>query len=292
MRYVTVRLLAAFCVLAVVACEQEPVGPPVVVYASSGDDTTLQSWLEEFTDSTGIPVTVVDGASGANTDAVISNRGTPSADILLTDNVADIWRAAEEGALRPIQSERLSAVPGVLRDPDGLWVALEYRYAAIKVAPRIAVAQASNYAELAALELRDEVCLSSSELAVNRALIAMLIQDMGVKPAERIVRGWMQNLAAPPFSTEAELEAAIDSGSCGYGIVSTTSRADGEFYLDIDGIGVARHARQADAAQTLVDWMLKEKALPAPVASNGKNVGISGWRDRDARLLVERAGYR
>ncbi len=291
-------LLAIFAVLVLIACESKAPGPPVLVYATQEDETFLSTWFAEFTDETGIPVTVKYADSGANTDALIANNDSPPADVLLTNNIADIWRAADEGALRPVQSENLSSIPETLRDPDGLWAALEVRYAAIGVAPDLAVAHAGTYAELADPKLRGQICLSSSSLPVNRSLIAMLIQDMGVRPAERIVRGWVRNLAFPPFATELELQAAIDSGSCDYGILSMTpdiqngkKAGDRLYYVDIDGIGVARHARYPEAAHVLVNWMLKEKPITDLAWSNGKNVGIAGWRDEDARLLAERAGY-
>ena len=108
----------------------------------------------------------------------------------------------------------------------------------------------------------------------------------------------MRNLALSPFSTEGELQAAIASGSCSYGILSTTPEIEsgengGErmYYVDIDGIGVARHAQNPQSAQFLVNWMLEKKTVKDLSWSNGKNVGIAGWRDEDARLLAERSGY-
>ncbi len=290
--------LAALAVSILVACESKAPSRPVVVYATSEDDAFLLTWFAEFTDETGIPVTVNYGDSSANTDAVIANTGSPPADVLLTNNVADIWRAADEGALRPIRSEHLPGIPEYLRDPDGQWAALKVRYAAIGVAPGLAGASPGNYAELADPKLFGQICLSSSALAVNRSLIAMLIQELGVRPAERIVRGWVRNLAFSPFSTEVELQAAIESGSCNYGIFSMAPEARNEkaaenkqYYVDIDGIGVARHAQHPESAHILVDWMLKEKTIKDLAWSIGKNVGIAGWRDEEARLLVERAGY-
>jgi len=290
--------LAALAISILVACESKTLSQPIVVYATVEDDTSLPTWLAEFTDETGIPVTVNYGDSGANTDAVIANASSPPADVLLTSNVADIWRAADEGALRPIQSAHLSSIPEYLRDPDGLWAATEARYAAIGVAPGLAVASPGNYADLADPKLHGQICLSSSALAVNRSLIAMLIQDLGVRPAERIVRGWQRNLAFSPFSTEAELQVAIASGSCNYGILSMSPEIqigekaeDRQYYVDIDGIGVARHAQNPESAHVLVDWMLKKKAIKDLAWSNDKNVGIAGWRDEEARLLAERAGY-
>jgi len=88
------------------------------------------------------------------------------------------------------------------------------------------------------------------------------------------------------------------SGSCNYGILSRSPEIqigeeaeDRQYYVDIDGVGVARHAQNPESAHVLVDWMLKEKAIKDLAWSNGKNVGIAGWRDEEARLLAERAGY-
>ena len=93
--------------------------------------------------------------------------------------------------------------------------------------------------------------------------------------------------------------AALKAGSCGFGIVSGNAVMDSLLrlrpkpaYLDIDAIGVARHAENAEAAQLLLDWMLSARALEEPIDTNSSNISIAGWRDEEARLLAERAGYR
>ncbi|MDH3303930.1 MAG: extracellular solute-binding protein [Gammaproteobacteria bacterium] len=290
---------AALSMLAMAGCDSAPRPEAVVVYATAADETTLVNWFAEFTDETGVPVTVIFGDSSGNTQNVIGNRGAPPADVLLTSTVIDIWRAADEGGLRPIQAAALEAVPPVLKDPDGLWAALDVRYAVIGVSPHVQVGRVSDLNGLANAQLGGQLCLSSSALPLNRTLIAMLIEDLGVKPAERMMRAWVRNLALPPFPTEAELVAALRSGACGYGVFSSSIKTDGikrispaPLYIDIDGVGIARHARHPEPAHMLVDWMLARKALREPVSSNGRNIGLAGWRAEDARLLAERAAYR
>ena len=291
--------IVALSVLAMTACDSARRPEAVVVYAAAANEATLADWLEEFTDETGIPVTVTFGDSSTHTENVIGDRGVPPADVLLTSTVIDIWRAADEGALRPIQAEAFDAVPQVLKDPDRLWAALDVRYAVIGVSPHVQVGRVSDLDGLAHAQLGGQLCLSSSSLPLNRTLMAMLIEDLGVKPAERMVRAWIRNLALPPFPVETELVAALQSGACGYGIFSSSIKTDGikrispePLYIDIDGVGVARHARHPESAQVLVDWMLAEKQSREPVSSNGRNIGLAGWRNDDARLLAERAAYR
>ncbi len=281
------------------ACDSGPAPEAVVVYATAGQEMRLAETFSRFTNETDIPVNVVVGGSAALTDNVISNRGTPTADVLLTSSVADIWRAADRGALRPLTGAAIGEVPTHIRDPDRLWAALQVRYAIIGVSIDAEHGGPTNYADLAKSDFRGTLCLSSAALPVNRSLVAMLAEDLGVKPAERIVRAWVRNLAAEPFATEGALLAAMRSGACSYTIISSAADTEGLStvrpnppYLDIDGIGVARHARNPEAAQLLVDWLLRAVTLPSPELSNGKNIGLAGWRDEDARLLAERAGYR
>lgn len=313
-------LLATTSLLSLAACDSSP-GPepkryePVVVYASYDDEQYLPALFAGFTEETGIPVNVRHSDARLITDDVIANRGSPPADVLLTTNVADVWRASDEAALRPIAAENFSNVPGYLRDPDRLWVAMGLRVAVIMHGAD-AANEPQAYTDLAAPAYRGQLCLSSSSLPVNRSLIAMLIAELGTRPAERIVRGWVRNLALPPFSSEADLREAIDAGTCGYGIVSShiaTARhiVPQPAYADIEGLGIGRHARYPESAQKLVDWMLSEGAqskhardangyavhvrlLQPAVAEKAstKNIGLAGWHENDAVLLSERAGYR
>lgn len=287
------RLLIATAVF-LAACESEP-PQPVVVYVPTEFEESSHSWLSE----SGLDVTVITGDSSAITDKVIGKQDSPRADVLITSGVFDIWRAADEGAMRPLDAAVLERIPDELKDPDNAWVAMGHQSSLIGFtasAPDIPVA---SYADLGSPEFAGQLCLTSSSLPANRALIGMLIEDLGLKPAERVVRSWVRNFAQAPFLTEAELVAALESGECNSAIVAASPQAGSltrfapePTYLDIRGIGVTRHAENPDAGQQLVEWVVSKMTGLEPVNSNGKNIGIAGWRDEEARLLAERAGYR
>ena len=291
--------LIAFTALISIACDSGPPHPPVAVYAVGNDENTLTQQLAEFTDDTGIPVILVFSKSSRNVDIFMSNSGSPPPDVLISNNVADVWRAADEGALRPLSKEAVENSDPSLKDPDGFWIAVAMRWnviGALKGASTLS--QSGIYDSLAGEDMRGRLCLSSSALHVNRSLIAMLINERGVKQAERLVRAWIRNLAAPPFSSEDELLEAIRNGTCAYGVLSSNPEIDDltyflpdQHYMDVDAIGVARHASQAESAQHLVRWLV-EKLQPR-IASEIEidPVSIAGWLDEDAKLLAERAGY-
>lgn len=294
------RLLLAGCAC-LAACGAEPPPPPVAVLASEHVEALLAGDFEEFTAATGIPVIVTWGDSAGHADRLIDKSGAP-ADVIVTDNVADIWRAADGGALRPIESSALAAQPAFLRDPDDYWAALQVRWHAVyhheETAP-----PALDVRDLGRPEFAGSICLSSSRLPVNRSLLAYLVEADGLLETERLARRWVRNLAHPPFASEQELLEAVRDGTCTYGIAS---RGEGEvaadlvavvsepWTLEIAAIGVNRHAAHPDAAQGLVDWLLRHRAvwtqpadMPPPPAAH-----IAGWRDDEVRLLAERAGYR
>jgi len=293
---------------------------PIVVYAAGKDRTYLPALFGSYTKETGVEVIVRYGNASGIVDDVIDSRVSPVADILLVPSVTEIWRAAEEGALRPIYSEFVQdSVPTWLRDPDEYWVALSYRTAVLVYDPdSISPDLLSSYEELAEAQFRGRICMSSASLAINRAVIAMLIDKLGIRDTELAVRGWVANLAMPTFDSEIELLRAVQSGDCSVGIASSQAAAlaaqsieDSRFelftpavnYSDIEAVGVARHARNPDGALALLEWLLSEKiqtqhsshtmAYAAISAANGrKNVALVARHIEETQKLAERARYR
>lgn len=285
-------LLLAAVVL--VACESEPPAP-VTVYVP----TELEAQLEERFSEGEFAVTIVAGDSKEITDRIIAKQDSPRADVLITNNAIDIWRAADEGALRPLDDASLLDVPAVLKDPDESWAALGYRRVLLGSAPGTESDEIAGLKDLGAPGMAGRLCLTSFRLADNRALVGLLVDELGVKPAERLVRSWVRNLAVAPFASQAELLAALERGDCQVGIVSGIPDgtsieviAPQPGYLLIEGIGISRHAENADAAQRFVNWMLADYRAGELDGYDVSNPGIAGWRAEDARLLAERAGYR
>ena len=310
MRSLGVASLIAAGSLSILSCDRSADTPtvnvrqePVVVYAAFEDDAILRDLIGTYTDETGVYVTIRRGAAGAIVGDLIENKVSPPADVLMTQSVTHIWRAAEEGALRPLFSDDVrERSPAWSRDPDDLWFATAFR-AAVVVHDMPSLSELPDFKALAEPRFRGSLCLSSSANAINRTVIAMMVESMGTRPAEIAVRGWMANLALPVFDTEAQVIAAIGSGSCRIGIVSSTAAAGlnpelavltpDTTYADIDGIGIGRHARNPEGAAALVEWIISTAATDWDGSGNvsRRNVGLVAWHETDAVKLAERARY-
>ena len=309
------RSLAAGCVvlLALAACGGESPDPdtsaatgtrpqPVVVYAAHDDPTYWPGVFAGFTRESGIHVTVRQRDAATIVNEVIEDHGTPPADILLTPSVHGAWLAADEGALRPLQSDVVANhVDAALRDPDGYWTAVRTRSVHIVHAADFAdVDGITGFADLGKPAYAGQLCLTTSSLPLNRVLIATLIDLHGARAAELTVRQWIANLSLPPFDDESDLRDAIDAGTCKLGILSSDAAADLAVIdvaanampvVDIDGIGIARHAREPASARRLIEWLLESGAARPPAVDDAFPVARAAWRIDDAIKLAERAAY-
>jgi iron(III) transport system substrate-binding protein len=292
---------------------------PVVIYADAPGEAALRPVFEALAADTGVRVTVREAPAAKNLDDVMNNTGAPPADILLTEGIADIWRAGDEGALRPLDADTgIGPVPAAFLDPDGQWFALAADPVVIVYGSAGDAARALAYTDLAADEFNGQLCLSSSSLPGNRALIAHLIAEFGPRPAERIVRRWIRNLPLPPFGSAAGLLEAVQAGTCRYAIARQSdvlaATPPPAYRLPPDasatvvsayGIGLARHARYADSARQVLAWLAgsrgqdqfalatrtRSMAAPPPEWSTRPQAEL-GWLDDDARRLSERARWR
>lgn len=283
--------------IALAACGAGSRDEPLLV-VTDVESTDIAARLERFTAETGVPVELQVGDPAGLVEELAAAAAMP-ADVLIASDVALLSRAAEEGALRPLQGTARTALPETLRDPEGAWSAFDAEPLVIVARGPIviAVSVAMTYRDLAAPMFSGKLCLMAVSTPEARALLASLIDEFGVREAETVVRHWVRNLAAPPFADAAALANAMVDGRCS---VAVMSRGDAPAdivvieprppVLVIAGAGVTRHARHPDAAQALVDWLVANAGLEEFVAN--EPVAAAAWLDGDVRLLAERAGYR
>ncbi|MCC5859899.1 MAG: extracellular solute-binding protein [Ectothiorhodospiraceae bacterium] len=260
--------------------EAAAVGDEVVVY-SSRQEHLIRPLFERFTEETGIRVRYTTDNAGALMARLQSEGRNTQADLFMTVDAGNLWQAAERGLLAPMESELLTqAIPVHLRDPDGHWFGLSVRartlvYSTERVDPEAL----RGYADLADEQWRGRLCLRSSQSVYNQSLVAMLIASHGVERTEEIVKGWVANLAAQPFSNDTSTMEAVVAGQCDVALVNTyyfgrlqsqnpdvplaVHWADQEgngVHVNISGAGVTRHAQRPGAARKLLEWLAGEEA--------------------------------
>jgi iron(III) transport system substrate-binding protein len=256
----------------------------VVVY-SARNEQLIKPLFDAYTQRTGVTVRFITDKEGPLMARLkAEDRNTP-ADVLLTVDAGNLWQAAAEGLLRPVKSPILAAnIPAHLRDPDNQWFGLSVRARTIVYNKnRVKPGELSTYEDLASPKWRGRLCLRTAKKVYNQSLVAMMIHELGEERTEAIVKGWVDNLAAPPFADDTQAMEAVAAGQCDVTLVNTyyfgrlmekkpnlplaifwpnqaAKSAMGGVHVNISGAGVTRHAKNPAGAVRLLEWLSSEDA--------------------------------
>ena len=254
----------------------------VVVY-SARKDHLIKPLFDAYTARTGVEIDFITDKEGPLLQRLKAEGRRTPADMLITVDAGNLWHAAQEGVLAKIDSDVLKAnVPAHLRDPDGQWFGLSIRARTmVRSSERVPASALSTYEDLADPKWKGRLCLRTSKKVYNQSLVAMMIARHGVEEAERIVKGWVANLAEPPFSNDTKAMQAVAAGKCDVAVVNTyyfgrlekkepnlplaifwpNQGEDGTgVHVNVSGAGVTRYAKHAQAAQALLEWLSSDEA--------------------------------
>lgn len=272
-------LTAMFCCISVLGASAAR-AEQVVVY-SARIEQLIKPMFDAFTKDTGINVKFVTDKEGALLARLKAEGKNTPADMLITSDAGNLWEAAREGLLRPVESGMLETnIPAYLRDPRNQWFGLSVRartiiYNTQKVKP----SDLSTYEALAEPKWKGRLCLRTSKKVYNQSLVAMMIAEHGEPKTEQIVKGWVANLAIDPLSDETKAMEFVAAGQCDVTLANTyyygrlmeknpslplaifwPNQADSGVHVNISGAGITRYAHNAPAAIKLLEFLSSEKA--------------------------------
>lgn len=271
------RLGCCLAALLVAACGRAPDDNQLVIYTARAEHL-IQPLLLRYTEETGVPVRFVTDKAGPLLARLAAEGETTQADVLITVDAGSLWQAAQQDLLQAIDSPLLNAnVPAHLRDPQGRWYGLSLRARTIVYSTeRVDPAQLDTYAGLADPRWQGRLCLRTSQEVYNQSLVATMIASGGEGDTETRVRGWVENLAAPPFASDTQVIEAIAAGQCDLGLVNTyylgrvqrqrpdlpvalfwpdQSAGQRGVHVNVSGAGVTRHSPRPEAARAFIEWL-------------------------------------
>jgi iron(III) transport system substrate-binding protein len=256
----------------------------IVVY-SARNEQLIKPLFDAYTAETGVKIQFITDKEGPLMARLKAEGKNTPADILLTVDAGNLWQAVNEKLLQPIRSPSLSEnVPENLRDPDYNWYGLSVRartmvYNTAKVKP----SDLSSYEALAEPQWKNRLCLRTSKKVYNQSLVAMMIAEHGEAKTEKIVKGWVANLATDPLADDTKAIEAVANGICDVTIVNTyyfgrvmkkdpqlpvaifwpnqnIANQEAGVHVNVSGAGVTRYAKNPEAAKKFIIWLSSEKA--------------------------------
>jgi iron(III) transport system substrate-binding protein len=230
------------------------------------------------------------GGSASELYERIENEGdrTP-ADVLITVDAANLWRASEAGLLEPLDSELVERnVPADVRDPGGAWAGLVLRARTImRSTERVGEDDLATYADLGDPRWKGRLCLRSGTSEYNVSFVADRLAKDGDAPTERLLRSWMANdpeiLGSDVDVLEAIAEGRCDVGFTNHYYLGRELAEDPDFpvapvwadqdgrgtHVNLSGIGVVKGSDNREGAVALIEY-LTDPARQELFAANNK----------------------
>lgn len=250
---------------------------------------------ESFTKKTGIKVNLVEAKAEELVERIKSEGANSPADVIITVDAGNLWRAKEAGILQPINSQVLeAAIPASLRDPDKQWFGFSKRARVIMYnKDKVNPAQLSTYEDLADPKWKGKILVRSSSNVYNQSLIGWLLATHGPQKTEEWVRGFVANFARPPEGNDTAQIKAVADGVGDIAIanhyylarlassekpedkavaqkvrVFFPNQRDRGTHVNISGGAVVKTAPNKEGAQKFLEFLVSEEAQEIFAKSN------------------------
>src|SRR5829696_1141262 len=217
------RLLAAIAAILVVLVGAAVVAfgrsADVVVYngrSQYGDETVFTQWEEKTSKSLELRA----GSAPELFERLRSEGSETPADLLVTTDLANLWRAKEAGLLAPVRSPKLDEqVPEPYRDPDGDWYGMSLRVRTLMRSTKVPEDAVRTYEDLGDARWKGRLCLRTSNNEYNQSLVADMIAKRGADETRALLESWMAN-EPQILGSDVDVLDAIAAGRCDVGLTN------------------------------------------------------------------------
>ena len=272
-----------------------------VVLATSGSDSDElvvysarshygeEEPFKDFAESEGHDLRLFGGSASELYERIDSEGEETPADVLITVDAANLWRAKEAGLLDPLDSAAVEQnVPADVRDPDGAWAGLVLRARTImRSTERVDEGDLATYADLGDPRWNGRLCLRSGTSEYNVSFVADRLAKDGDAATERLLESWMAN-DPEILGSDVDVLDAIAEGRCDVGLTNhyylgRELAEDPDFpvapvwadqdgrgtHVNVSGIGIVKGADNRDGAAALIEY-LTDPARQELFAQNNK----------------------
>lgn len=159
---------------------------------------------------------------GLLTRLKLEGKDSP-ADLVMTADVANLYKLQAQGSLAPVQSKILEAnIPAHLRESGGHWFGFTTRSRMVFYAKdRVKPDALATYADLADPKWKGKIMVRSSVNDYNQSLLASIIAYDGEEKALAWAKGVVANMAAKPAGGDRDQLRAVASGKGDLAISNT-----------------------------------------------------------------------
>jgi iron(III) transport system substrate-binding protein len=277
-------LVAALLAVAVVAFGGSA---DVVVYngrSQYGDEAAFKA----FEDETGKQLELRGGTAPELFERLRSEGSETPADLLVTTDLANLWRAKQAGLLQPVSTPTLRRqVPSRWRDPDGDWWGLSLRIRTPMRSTKVPAGAVESYEDLGDERWKGRLCLRTSNNEYNQSLVADMLAKRGPEKTRALLESWMAN-DPRILGSDVDVLEAIASERCMVGLanhyyLARELKEDPDFpvavawadqdgagaHTNLSGVGLVKGSEHRADAIALMEHLTAPEAQRT-IAANGE----------------------
>jgi iron(III) transport system substrate-binding protein len=252
----------------------------IVVYngrSQYGDEQAFKA----FEDRTGLDVELRGGTAPELFERLRREGKATDADLLVTTDLANLWRAEEAGLLEPVELD--SNVE--LHDADGAWWGISTRLRVpMRSTERVEADAITSYEDLGDPDFRGRVCLRTSNNEYNQSWVADRIAKRGEAETEQLLEAIMGN-EPKILGSDVDVLEAIAAGDCDVGLtnhyyLARELKDDPDFpvapawprrgaHANVSGVGLVKGSEHRADAIRLMEFLTAREAQEA-IVENGE----------------------
>ncbi len=272
------------------------------LYSSRHYDTD-EALYGDFTKATGIAINRIEAKAEELIERMKAEGENSPADLLITVDAGNLERANQDNLFQPVSTEILtSRIPAHLRHADGSWFGFSKRARIVVTSKdRMDPAKVPTYESLADEQVRGKLLIRSSSNIYNQSLMGSIISADGAEKAEAWAQGIVANFARAPKGGDRDQIKAVAAGEGDVAVVNSyylgqmiksdkederevaskvsivfPNQQDRGTHVNISGAGVARHAKNLDAAIKFLEYLASDKAQEYFAAGNVEYPVVEG----------------
>ncbi len=315
-------MVSSLCIMPVFANPEE-----VNVY-SARKGYLIKPLLSAFEKDTNIKVNIISGKAKALQKRIEQEGKNTRADVLLTVDAGNLYKAKYNNLLMQIKSNILEKlIPEYLRDKEGYWYGLSIRSRVIMYNPKkVKKRDLSTYEDLSNSKWKGRICIRSSSNIYNQSLLASLVSYLGKEKSQDWARGIVNNFSRAPKGNDRTQMTSVVLGECDITLANTyylgkwissekekerqyankisvffPNQEDRGAHINISGAAVVKYSKNSENAVKLLEFLASDKAQELyaranheyPIRDNIKVSGIVqswGYPFKMDRLDLERLG--
>ena len=251
---------------------------------SARKEHLIKPLLNLFEKETGIKVNLVTAKAVQLHERIIREGDNSPADVLLTTDAGNLWKANEKKLFQKISSDFLiSRIDKKYKDADNKWFGLSLRARIVVYSlDRVDPSELQGYRYFSNPRFKNRILIRSSSNIYNQSLIAHMIAKYGEVNAEKWAKDLVKNFARDPAGGDRDQIKAVAAGEGDIAIVNSyyvikmlnsdkkdlfntlgihfPSDSDMGVHLNISGVGLLVNAPNAENGRKLIEFLASDKA--------------------------------